>query len=76
MSSDVTQGYIMVKPRLRMLRPIYLAHERRVFEAAGLADLLPKDQKPSDDEALIAELLKKAKNDPKLLEILMAEIRT
>lgn len=40
--SDVTQGYIMVKPRLKMLRPIYEAHERRVFEAAGIEGLLPR----------------------------------
>ena len=72
--SDVTQGYIMIKPRLRMLRPIYLAHERRVFAAAGLDDLLPKNQKQSGDEALITALLKKAKSDPKLLERLMAEL--
>lgn len=43
-TNDVTQGYIMVKARLKMLRPIYEAHERRVFEAAGLGALLPKQE--------------------------------
>jgi integrase len=42
MKSDVTQGYIMVKPKLAILRPLYLAQERRVFIAAGLGDFLPE----------------------------------
>lgn len=43
--SDVTQDYIMIKSRLKMLRPIYLAHEKRVLTAAGLAHLLPQEAK-------------------------------
>jgi integrase len=47
MQNDVTQGYIMVKARLKMLRSIYEDHERRVFQAAGLAAFLPnKEYKP------------------------------
>ena len=42
MKSDVTQGYIMMKPKLAILRPLYLAQERRVFEAAGLNSYLPE----------------------------------
>lgn len=70
--SDVTQGYIMIKPRLKMLRPIYLAHEKRVFLAAGLGDLLPNEPKQNETEDLIAALMKKAKDDPAVLEKLMA----
>jgi integrase len=44
--NDVTWGYIQTK--LKILRPLYLAHERRVFEAAGLSALLPPAQKAAD----------------------------
>lgn len=36
MANDVTQGYIMLKAKLNMLRPLYLAHEKRVLNAAGI----------------------------------------
>ena len=64
--SDVTQGYVMVKPRLKMLRPIYLAHERRVFKAAGLDAPLPEDPKQANQKESISALLALAKEDPKL----------
>ena len=74
MSNDVTQGYIMVKPRLKMLRPIYLAHEKRVFKAAGLDGLLPKDEKPAETDQLIAALTQKAKQDPEVLKKVLAAL--
>jgi integrase len=64
--SDVTQGYVMVKPRLKMLRPIYLAHERRVFKAAGLDAFLPDDPKKVKQKESIDAVLALAKKDPKL----------
>jgi integrase len=70
--SDVTQGYIMMKSRLKMLRPLYLAHEKRVFRAAGLDALLPKEDKPADTDQLIAALTLKAKQDPEVLKKLLA----
>lgn len=69
--SDVTQGYVMVKPRLKMLRPIYLAHERRVFRAAGLDALLPEDPKKAKQKESISALLALAKEDPKLRQQLL-----
>lgn len=74
MSNDVTQGYIMVKPRLKMLRPIYVAHEKRVFKAAGLDGLLPKDEKPVETNQLIAALTRKAKQDPEVLKKVLAAL--
>jgi hypothetical protein len=65
----------MVKPRLKMLRPIYLAHERQVFKTAGLDHLLPNDGKPSNTDQLINELTKKAKADPEILKKLMAALQ-
>ena len=65
---------IMVRMRLKMLRPIYLAHEWRVFKAAGLDEFLPKEKKLSDLESQLAALLKKGKDDPSLLERLRAEL--
>ncbi|GAB1393346.1 hypothetical protein MASR1M60_15090 [Rhodocyclaceae bacterium] len=70
--SDVTQGYIMMKSRLKMLRPIYLAHEKRVFRAAGLDALLPKEDKPAETDQLIAALTQKAKQDPEVLKKVLA----
>jgi integrase len=76
--SDVTQGYIMVRPRLKMLRPIYLAHERRVLKAAGLDDLLPPEK--SDVDKLVAELKRKLSDDPaalrKILDTLASESKS
>lgn len=54
MKGDVTQGYIMMKPKLAILRPLYLAQERRVFKAAGLDSLLPE---VSADQAGLTELI-------------------
>ena len=76
MQSDVTQGYITIKPHLKMLRPIYLAHEKRVLTAAGLQEFLPQEKSQSKDEAFLADLLKKAKDDPSLLEKLKAVVKT
>jgi integrase len=42
-TGDITWGYIQTK--LKILRPLYLAHERRVFDAAGLSALLPPETK-------------------------------
>ncbi len=42
-TNDVTWGYIQTK--LTILRPMYLAQERRVFESAGLEALLPNESK-------------------------------
>jgi len=54
--ADVTQGYIMIKPKLAMLRRLYEAHEHRVFRAAGLTDLLPPEPPKDEVETLIAAL--------------------
>ena len=51
-----TQGYIMVKARLKMLRPIYEAHERRVLAAAGLSGLLPRHDERDDLDGLIEKI--------------------
>jgi integrase len=72
MSNDVTQGYIMVKARLRMLRPIYEAHERRVLEAAGLESLLPKQ---SDDLDGLIETLKSKASDPEALKRILDALK-
>jgi hypothetical protein len=72
--SDVTQGYIMVNPKLKMLRPIFLAHERRVLSAAGLEHLLPKDPKLAKEEDAMNAMLKRAKDDPKFREQLKAAL--
>jgi integrase len=72
--SDVTQSYIMVKMHLKMLRQIYLAHERRVFKAAGLDEFLPKEEMQPDLESQLDALLEMAKDDPSLLERLRAKL--
>lgn len=74
--SGVTQGYITIKPHLKMLRPIYLAHEKRVLTAAGLQEFLPQEKSQFEDEDLLAATLKKAKDDPSWLERLKAELKT
>lgn len=56
MTQDVTQGYITIKANLRMMRPIYEAHERRVFEAAGLSGLLPQTAAEEDVEQLLQRI--------------------
>jgi integrase len=66
--ADITQSYIGIKSKLNMLRPVYEAHERRIFEAAGLVQ--PK--KPDEAEALIAALKTRAASDPAMLEQLRA----
>lgn len=58
LANDVTQGYIMLKSRLRMLRGIYEEQERRVFKAAGLTSMLPADAR--DPVSEIADALKNA----------------
>lgn len=55
--SDVTWGYI--QPKLKLLRPMYLAHERRVFEAAGLSNLLPEEEKTVQPERRAAVRIRK-----------------
>jgi integrase len=74
MANDVTQGYIMVKARLKMLRPIYEAHERRVLEAAGLESLLPK-QKSDDDLDGLIETLKSKASDPEALKRILDALK-
>jgi integrase len=69
-NADVTQGYIMVKPKLKMLRPIYLAQERRVLTAAGLENLLPEQDDNLDE--LLKALKAKAANPAALKRILEA----
>lgn len=73
--SDVTQGYIMLKSRLKMLRPIYLAHEKRVLTAAGLKHLLPAETKaiPADLEGLL-EALKSNADNPEAMALIRAAI--
>lgn len=73
--SDVTQGYIMLKSRLKMLRPIYLAHEKRVLTAAGLAHFLPKEsikQPPNLHDLL--ETLKANADNPEAMALIRATI--
>ncbi|HDR8945453.1 TPA: integrase family protein [Burkholderia vietnamiensis] len=62
--ADITQTYIGIKSKLNMLRPIYLAHERRVFEAAGLME----PAQPSDADALLDALKAQAANNPAVLD--------
>lgn len=62
--SDITQTYIGIKPKLNMLRPVYVAHERRIFEAAGMMEPI----QPNDADALLDTLKAKAENNPALLE--------
>ena len=71
--SDVTQGYIMIKSRLKMLRPIYLAHEKRVLTAAGLAHLLPQEtKKSSKDLDDLIEALKSKNVDAEAMQRIKA----
>lgn len=67
MKSDVTQGYIMMKPKLAILRPLYVAQERRVFNAAGIGDLLP--DVPAEQASLneLLALLKTVRPDAETL---------
>ena len=67
MKSDVTQGYIMMKPKLAILRPLYVAQERRVFNAAGISDLLP--DVPAEQASLneLLALLKTVRPDAETL---------
>ena len=58
-----------------MLRPIYLAHEKRVLTAAGLQEFLPQEKSQFEDEDLLAATLKKAKDDPSWLERLQAKLK-
>ena len=76
MNSDVTQGYIMIKPKLAILRPLYIAQERRVFSAAGLDDLLPEisTEQAGLDELLA--LLKSVKPDAETLSKIKAALRS
>ena len=67
MNSDVTQGYIMIKPKLAILRPLYIAQERRVFNAAELDDLLPKISAEQAGLNELLALLKSAKPDAETL---------
>ena len=64
----------MVRMHLKMLRPIYLAHERRVFKAAGIDEFLPKEERQPDLESQLDALLEMAKDDPRLLERLRAKL--
>ncbi|MFZ4538887.1 tyrosine-type recombinase/integrase [Propionivibrio sp.] len=73
MAHDVTQGYIMIKAKLKMLRSIYEAHERRIFNAAGLHDLLPKEKDANDLEALIAAIKQQA-SDPTAMAAIKAAL--
>lgn len=73
MKSDVTQGYIMIKPRLKMLRPLYLAHERRVFKAAGLDEFLPAEK--SEVDQALAILKKSIGDNPDALKKLLASLQ-
>ena len=68
MANDVTQGYITIKANLRRLRPIYEAHERRVFEAAGLSALLPAQ---ADDVDQLIEKIRAKAADPEALKKIM-----
>lgn len=70
MANDVTQGYITIKANLRMLRSIYEAHERRVFEAAGLSELLPAQASDDGVDQLIEKIKAKA-TDPEVLKKIM-----
>ena len=70
MQNDVTQGYIMCKPRLKMLRSIYLAQERRVFSAAGLDHLLPKQENAEMDLSVLLAAIKAKATDPQAVEAL------
>lgn len=73
--SDVTQGYIMLKSRLKMLRPIYLAHERRVLTAAGLTHLLPVETKTTQtDLQALLEALKSNADNPEAMALIKAAI--
>jgi integrase len=72
-ANDVTQGYIMVKAKLKMLRPIYEAHERRVLAAAGLSRLLPSQDERDDLDGLI-EKIKAKVSDPEALQKIMAAL--
>ncbi len=58
--ADITQSYIMLRPKLNMLRPLYVAHEVRVLTACGI--LTPAPAKV-DLESLLATLRANA-NDP------------
>ena len=75
--SDVTQGYIMIKSRLKMLRPIYLAHEKRVLTAAGLAHLLPQEtKKSSKDLDDLIEALKSKNVDAEAMQRIKAAMES
>ncbi len=64
----------MVKARLKMLQPIYEAHERRVLEAAGLESLLPKQKNDDDLDGLI-ETLKSKASDPEALKRILDALK-
>jgi integrase len=70
---DVTQGYIMVRAKLKILRPLYAAQERRVLTAAGLTDLLPEEE--ADDIAGLIAALKKKSKDPAAMKKIRAALK-
>lgn len=56
--------------RLKMLRPVYLAQEQRVFAAAGLDHLLPKQENAEMDMGALLAAIKEKAADPQALEAL------
>ncbi|HDR9033430.1 TPA: integrase family protein [Burkholderia vietnamiensis] len=69
MNGDVTVNYIMIKPKLAMLRPLYEAHERRILIACGMME----PPKPKDEvDGMLDTLKTLATSDPGALEKLRA----
>lgn len=71
MNSDVTVNYIMIRPKLAMLRPLYEAHERRILIACGIMPEPVKAEQTAVD-GMLDTLKTLASSDPAALAKLRA----
>lgn len=53
MKADIIQSYIMLRPKLNILRPLYVAHDVRVLTACGIVNAAPAK---NDLESLLEAL--------------------
>ncbi len=71
-NADMTQTYIMLRPKLRVLTPIYAAHERRILGICGID--IPGDVPGT--AGLLDAVRARAATDPAMLEQLRALLAT
>jgi len=67
--SDVTVGYMQIKPKLNMLRPYFEKRERWLFDLAGIKKAEPIENEISLDSGML-ELMRKLQSNPDVLALL------